>query len=343
MPKPATKSGKPRSALLWAAAGLLELPVLAVLAGLRPPVPGPLIAALHVLAAAVMFLVPPREKGWFQPTRHWGEPLALCAFLVPGLGWLAGGWLLWQRWDATVQKESYRFDQDESESANPLAALGTPQAIKRELADALDVLPAADALLSRDPALKRGAIETLARIRTSASVDWILRARTDADPEVRFYATSALTQLKRDFELSIRAAEQETVLHPGDASLRLTLERVRYEYAVSGMIDGPAREALLLECRKRAAAAAEREPGAARLAYLVERAIDPAAAFPALERLERLDPDRGTRWLRERVELLFELGRHGEVAAAMRARRAAVPGSSGDAEWDAAVRWWVHD
>lgn len=344
MRRPATISAKAWASILWALAGLFELPLIAILAGLQLPFTRAWDAVFHIIAALLVFFAPPRERGWLQPTRHWGEPFGLATLLVPVLGWLASGWILWLRWDATAQKEAYRFDDDAPEDSNPLAALGTPLAIRRELADALEVLPAADALLSQDPMLKRGAIETLSRIKTSESLGWILRARTDGDPETRFYATSALTSLKRDFETAIRAAERESVNHPGDAIVRLAVQRVRYEYAVSGMVDGSARHALLVECRERLTAAAERDSDAARLAYLVERALNPREAFPALERLGRLDPSRQVRWLRERVELLFELGRHREVSALIHANRsAALAGTEADVEWRAAVFWWSRD
>ncbi|TBR22359.1 HEAT repeat domain-containing protein [bacterium] len=342
MKKPAPISANARSSLVWAGAGLLEFPLVCVLAAHPTPLPLWAVTLLHLFAAALTFFAPPRGKGWFLPTRHWGESLALAVLLLPGFGWLAAGWLLWYSGEMTAHKEAYRFDQDAPEDTNPLAALGTPAAIRRELADALDVLPAADALLSNDPALKRGAIETLARIRTPDSIGWILRARTDPDPEVRFYATSALTRLKGEYETGVRAAERESVLQPGDPALRLAIHRVRYEYAVSGILDAPARASILADCRVQAAGQAARDPEAARLAFLVERAIDPAGAFPALERLERLDPGRTGRWLRERVELCFLLGRHAETARLLKERRAeALADSSGDREWQSAVLWWT--
>lgn len=342
MNKPAATYANPRSALVWLAAGLLEVPVGAVLFGAPTPLPPGWVAASHAAAALLVFFAPPREKGWLQPTRHWGEPLALGTLFLPCFGWLAAGWFLWRSGETTEHREAYRFDDDAPEESNPLAALGTPAAIRRELADALDVLPAADALLSADPALKRGAIETLARIRTPESVGWILRARTDADPEVRFYATSALTRLKAEYETGIRASEREAVLHPGDPALRLAIHRVRYEYAVSGILDAPARDAILGDCRRQLAGQAARDPDAARLAFLVERALDPHGAFPALERLERLDPGRAARWLRERAELYFMLGRHADAARLLKARRAdALADASADRDWRSAVLWWT--
>lgn len=329
--------------MFWLGAGLLEVPLITLLAGRPLPLAVPVGAACHALAAAVMFFAPPKERGWFSPMRHWGEPMFFLTLLVPGFGWLASGLLGLAHAAAVDDKDAYRFEESSAEDANPLASLGTPEAIRKELADALDVLPAADALLSHDPALKRGAIETLARIRTVDSVAWILQARTDPDPEVRFFATSALTRLKREYETSVQAAEHEALAHPGDPVPQLSLQRVRYEYAVSGILDGAARRAVLSSCRDRLAAAAERGSEAAQLAFLVEKALDPAGAFPALDRLESSDPARSRRWVREQVQLLFDLGRHREAQALLQARRADLLGEPGaDPEWGAAVLWWTH-
>lgn len=342
MSKPKATYANVRSALIWAAAGLLELPLAFMAAGVHTRLPAGWAAALHAASAALLFFAPPREKGWFLPTRHWGEPFVMGALCLPVFGWAAAGWFLWSSGETTQHKEAYRFDVDSPEGVSPLAALGTPQAIRRDLADALEVLPAADALLSHDPALKRGAIETLARIRTPDSIAWILRARTDSDPEVRFYATSALTRLKGEFDTGIRAAERESIAHPADPALRLAVYRVRYEYAASGMLDAPARKAMLEECRDRLAGPAERSPDAARLAWLVEKALDPRNALPYLDRLEARDPARSGRWLRDRVELLFELGRPADVAALLRARKdEALAAYPGDREWASAVLWWA--
>lgn len=343
MQTPAKTSIDRRFLALWALAGLCEAPLLALLLGLDAGLPGWAPPLGHLACAALVFFAPSKEKGWFLPSRHWGEGLGLAALLMPGLGWAMAGWLVIARGDAVRAKAAYRFDDDSPDDANPLAALGTPEAIRKELADALDVLPAADALLSADPALKRGAIETLARIRSADSVGWILRARTDPDPEVRFFATTAITRLNHDFDSAIQASAKEVLAKPGDPELQLALQRVRYEYAVSGMLDPTAREGLLLGCRKSLSASAERDPAAARLAFMVERELDPAASFSALERLERQDPEKRLRWVRERAELCFRLGRYAEARRTlMGEKEALLADAQSDPEWRSAVLWWTH-
>lgn len=328
---------------LWLVAGLFEAPALALVLGFPLPIAMAWGLVGHLFCALIVFFAPPRRRGYFTPTRHWAQPLALIAFFLPGIGWLMAGSLVLWHGDAPFDKDAYQFDNDAVEDINPLAGMGSLVAIRREMADALDVLPAVDALLSHSPNLKRGAIETLARIRTAEAIGWIFKARTDLDPEVRFYATTTLTNLKRDFETGIQAAEKESFERPGELSAQLALHRVRYEYAVSGVLDPDARAGILQECRAHLAAAAARDMDAARLLYMVERQLDPARALPILERLETAQPER-RRWIQERAELLFALGRYPAVRSLLNDRRAELEENS-DSEgpgWKSTLFWWTN-
>jgi len=341
--KPLLSSADARFAALWALAGVCEAPVLARMVGFPLPVGAFGGVLLHVAAAALMFVAPPREKGWFKPTRHWGEPLALIALLLPGLGWLACGWMVFFHGEAPFDKEAYRFEAEGEEDFNPVAASGS-QPGRAELSEALDIVPAVDALLSRSSALRRGAVETLSRIRTPEAIGWLLDARGDADAELRFYATTALTRLKRDYETAAQAAEREAYQRPGELEPQLALQRVRLEYALSGLLDFAARNALLEECRERLAAHAARSAEALRLLFLVERRLDPSRALGRLDELERAEPERSGYWARERAELLFALGRYRELRALIRERGAGLVAATGRAEdekWASAALWWT--
>jgi hypothetical protein len=337
-------SAKARFLLFWGLAGFLELPVLLLMTGLPSPISFGLGLLCHACAAVLLFFAPPREKGWFRRTRHWGEPLAVMAFFLPPVGWALAGWSVLRHWDATQHKEAYRFEDEAEEGVNPLAGAGTAEAVRRQLADALDVIPAVDALLSQSSNLKRGAIETLGRIRSPEAIGWILKARVDADPEVRFYATTALTRLKRDFETAVLAAEKETYKRPGDPQTHMTLHRVRYEYAVSGILEKGARDAALKECREKLQPFAGRYPEASWLLYLVELTLDPTRAAPLLDELESSGFGGKERWLRERAQLLFALNRHAELRALLAARESELAAetdrSPEAADWRAAAMWW---
>jgi hypothetical protein len=208
-------------------------------------------------------------------------------------------------------------------------------------------MPAADILLGRDPTLKRGAVETLARIRTPEAISWILGARTDQDPEVRFYATSTITKLKKDFEAQLRATRQEVFEHPADARRQVALERVGAEYAVSGLLDDRGRAELLDGCRKRLSALAERqEPGALELLFSIEKDAAPDQALEHLHGLMLREPAEAPRWRREEIQLLFKLGRHGEVTDRLLQMKKDISETPGpgetpeDLRWRALIFWW---
>lgn len=345
MSKREASSADLRFLVFWLGAGVLEAPVLALAAGMPLDVPAAAGVAAHALASVVMFFAPAKERGWLERTRHWGESLAALTLLLPGLGWVFSGAMVFAHGRAPWDKDAYLFEDVTHDDSNPLAGLGSETAIKRELADALDVLPAVDALLSRGQALKRGAIETLARIRTFEAIGWILRARGDRDPDVRFFATTALTRLKRDYETAIHAAEGEVFRRPGEPRAQLALHRIRYEYAASGMLEAAAKAAVLQECRARLTQASSHSPEAARLLYLVERQLDPPSALKLLDRIEAAEPERAARWTQDRADLLFSLGRHAEVRALLRGRKPelsrSLDESVGAHDWRSALLWWA--
>lgn len=345
MSKHERSSANLRFVALWLVAGVFEAPTLITMAGWSTPITAGWGAAGHVFAALLVFFAPPKERGWFKPTRHWGQPLGLLTLVLPALGWVITGMVVLSHGKAPFDKDAYRFEDDSHEDANPLAGMGSDTAIRKELADALDVLPAVDALLSHAPALKRGAIETLARIRSPEAVSWILRARQDRDSEVRFFATTALTRLKRDFEMAIHAAEAEVFRRPADLPAQLALHRIRYEYAASGMLESTAKAAILEDCRARLTSATSRSPESTRLLYLVERQLNPERALRHLEQLEAAEPERRARWTRDRADLLFSLGRFKEVRTLLRARREELAkdleGSIGAHEWRSTLLWWA--
>jgi hypothetical protein len=341
LPKPGPSSADARFWTLWAVAGLFELPAGAMLLGWVMPLPPWLVLALHVLASGILFFAPPREKGWLMRSRHWGLHLALTQLFLPAIGWALAGWLVRSHADAPFAKDAYRFQTEDDGSDGLSANLGTQEAIRRELAEAADVLPAVDALLSRDPALKRGAIEALARLRSPEAIRWIFRARADKDPETRFFATSALTRLKRDFEAAIHSAEKEAVSKPGVQAAQLAVPRIRCEYAASGILDPKTRDAVFEECRLQLRPAAERGLDALRLLYRVERLLDRERALEVLDRLDQADPSAKPRWLRERAETLFELGRHADLKRLLREEASvAEEGVLSEPDWRAAALWW---
>lgn len=349
MNKPERTSADLRFFTLWCLAGVCEAPLLALILG-WPPAGVSVFqgACLHVLAAILIFLAPPPGRGYFLPTRHWGEGLGTLTLLLPAAGWALSGVFVFLNGRAPFDKDAYIFDEPEEEDANVPAGTENAGSMERELADAMDVIPAVDALLSGVPGLRRGAVETLSRIQTPEAISWLQRVRGETDPELRFYATTALTRLKHDFDLAVSAAEKEVYSSPGELAPRVSLQRIRFEYAASGMLDEEASLGMLADCREKLAPLLGRSPEAGRLMFLIERRLNPERALQVLDRLEEEEPENRARWTRERAELLFERGRHGDVRELLKSRKTDFE-EGGPAlenkrkEWQSILFWWTDD
>ncbi|MFH1724253.1 MAG: HEAT repeat domain-containing protein [Elusimicrobiota bacterium] len=342
-------SGNPRFLACWALAGALEAPVCSLLLRGEPLVGYPVLALGHVAAAVLVFFAVPKGAGWLSPKRGWAEPMALWTLLMPGFGWLFAGVLRFS-YDSSAQRKDFSPEEDlpASEDEEFLRALGLEggrPGEEQRLREASEIMPATDILLGTDPTLKRSAIETLARIRTPEAIGWLLQARTDPAPEVRFHATSSLTYLKRDYEQRIRAAEREVFDKPADIRPQLALRHITYEYALSGLVDHERRRELLKGCREPLLELAEREVEALHLLARIEAELDPERALVLLDRLVERSPEGKDRWLRAQAALLFRLGRYDEVKKRIDELRAEPGGAPAvaaleDAEWKSVLLWW---
>jgi len=58
----------------------------------------------HLCAAVVMFYAAPKEWGWLNSRRHWGEPMAFWTLLFPAAGWLFMGFA-WLSLDSIEKKK----------------------------------------------------------------------------------------------------------------------------------------------------------------------------------------------------------------------------------------------
>lgn len=347
MSKPEPQRSDFKGVLLGACAVLLEAPVMAVLCG-HGFLSAPWALASHLASATVMFLAPPREKGYFRPTRHWGEPLALLTLFIPGAGCLLAMGLYLSHSKAHEDRDAYRFEDDSNEDANWLAGLGDAADLEEKLADARDIIPAADALMGQDPGLKRGAIEVLAKMRSPEAIAMVIRARTDPDPEIRFYATTAMTRITRDYDTEVSGAEHEMYQRPGNMRAQLALHGIRCEYARSGLLEPATAAMMLLQSREWLAEPSAHDIDALILLFMVERQLDPMKALKILDQLSVRDTEQKSRWAREKVALAFEVGRYGEVSRLMQDLQGMLPQDSAGlseretVDWRSATLWWQH-
>ncbi|MBI3552668.1 MAG: HEAT repeat domain-containing protein [Elusimicrobia bacterium] len=348
MTRPSARSPEARFPALWAAAGALEFPIGCLVLGLKSPVPLAGAALLHLAAAGLMFVAPPGGEGRLDSGRHWAQAAGLWTLCLPGVGWVLICALKLANPTAGGASSPHVFEEeDQEEDEEAFVPVATEEETSRRLMAAVDVVPAADILVGPDPALKRGAIETLARIRTPEAIRWLLQSRRDPNPEVRFYATSALTNLKSEYEQRIRAAELEIFEKPTEPAPQLVYCRIDYEFAMSGLVEGSTRELILGKCRSWLKDLSERDDSALRLHYLVEKELDPPKALAMLSTLIARLPEEGLRWRKEAAALLFTLGRYAEVAQRMKSlgpgllAEADGPLTPEGEQWKSAVLWWT--
>lgn len=327
---------------LWCCAALAQWPLARALLGLDPGA-GTWPWLAHAAAALILFFAPPKGRGWFSASRPWGQALAFLAWSLPGVGVLAAGglWLIRGR----QERPSKYFEEEPEEEVEQvvLPATGDTEGI-------WDVLPAVDAMLGSDPTLKRGAIEALVKIRTPEAIGWLLRARKDPQPDVRFYATSALTSMKRDFEQAMKAAEREALEKPMEAGPLLSLVRSGLDYAMSGLLEEATRRELLEKCRDWIAHLAEREDAALTLLYQVERELMSPRALANLDALIGRRPGERSSLLKEKASLMFKLGRYGQTRLLMKEvaslpkpapAESSLVQEAEDRDWQAAIAWWA--
>lgn len=297
----------------------------------------------HVLASAAMFFAAPRGAGWLHRDRRWGAAQALWTFLLPGVGWLLIAGLRWEQ-SRGESHANWSPPEEENDEGLPETASG---GLEQVYEDAADVLPAADALLGTDAALKRGAIEALARIKTPESIALLLNARRDSSSEVRFFATTALTRLKDDFNRTVAAAERSALERPTDAAAQIQHCQALLAYAVSGLMDAHGREDALKRCRRWLSLLAEKEEEALKLLYLVNRRQGEKEAIENLDALLKRRPQERSEWLKEKSSLLFEQQRYPEAAATMaelgRELDRSPQESPDERDWHVCVLWWKHD
>lgn len=216
--------------LTWIGAGLLEAPFTMLLflphiAFLERHLFWSLVA--HGTAFVLLFKTSPR-KSWL--------------FLLPFFGWFFALLpLLSDRSKEVGPMALQLFPEDESwplpgQPITPEKLLPNIERKERVLQE-LDFLSLADILGGADALLKRGAIERLAQLKTPEAVKLLLTHRTDPSMEIRFYATSALARIKKEFDEELESAKQEMKKDIYKVSARFLLAKRYLSYARSHLLD----------------------------------------------------------------------------------------------------------
>lgn len=235
--------GQIRFLIFWVVSGFFEIPFMeAFFYSENRIIDRYLFGAsvLHVVSAIIIFFSVPREKGWFHPERFWARAYFFSILCFPFLGWVC---CLALRITCSTKKiNSLVFDQlenyEEEEGLSGTRIWLTRRLHRRErVFKELDFVPLADILASNNDVLKRGAIEQLIRLRTPEAIEILLKHRSDQSPDVRFFATSGLSIIKKEFDEQLEAAKKQIEKEGYKISARIYLAKIYLAYAESNLLD----------------------------------------------------------------------------------------------------------
>jgi tetratricopeptide (TPR) repeat protein len=101
----------------------------------------------------------------------------------------------------------------------------------------VNVSPLREILAGDDIPLKRGAILSLSRLPRADAVALLKRALADETREIRYYASTALSDMEKEFNDRIFRLVREVERNPTTAERHVDLARIVLDYADAGLLD----------------------------------------------------------------------------------------------------------
>jgi hypothetical protein len=195
--------------------------------------------ALHGVACITIFFCQPRGKGWWHADRLWARNFMLLLAFSSLFGWLASGMLYFFHW-----RKPYKSMAEVEAEMDFLAARETvPLMVKHQedkhtrISKEFDFMPLSDILASDDFSLRRGAIEKLAKLKTPAAIMLLESYRSDPSMDIRFLITTALSNIKKEFEEQLHAAKETLKKDTYKLESRIYLARIYLQYSRSGLLN----------------------------------------------------------------------------------------------------------
>lgn len=101
----------------------------------------------------------------------------------------------------------------------------------------VDVSPLREILAGNDVPLKRGAILSLSRLPRADAVSLLKRALADESREIRYYASTALSEMEKEFNDRIFRLVREVDRNPTTVERHIELARIVLDYTGAGLLD----------------------------------------------------------------------------------------------------------
>lgn len=326
---------KPYFIVAWLLAGIIELPLAVSFGWPQFNFIGryPLEAFLIHLAASVMMAMAGVQRAQ-KRLSYWSPTFFFLTFAFPVLGWLFSLVFILYR---APQANPLLEDEESQPAWAPI--VGRSKSSRSEtILKELDFMPLADILKGDDIELKRGAVEKLADLRTPEAISLLRRYRNDPSPEVRFYVTSSLSRIQKDFDERLEATKTRVREENFSPASRISLAQNYLQMVASQLADETTNRMYENEAKHHLEAAAA-SPDAPAEAYwlllqVLERHAQWEKANATLTALEgKADADEITR---RRIQLYFNAGMLNEMAIEIKAH----PDAVSHAEWSGLVNWW---
>jgi polysaccharide biosynthesis protein PelE len=193
---------------------------------------------LHIIASCILFFSTPRDQGFWHPQRLWARPGVMLVGVFSIFGWVALG-IMYLLYCVRPYTTTTTVEEEMDFVAKPVnTTLLLEQGDKRQrILRELDIIPLGDIMAGDNTELKRGAIDALAQLKTREAVELLEAYRSDPSPDIRFFVTTGLTQVRIKYEEELHAARETLAKDSKDLASRIALARTYLLYSHSGLLD----------------------------------------------------------------------------------------------------------
>lgn len=204
-------------------------------------------ACAHLISSITLLFSYPKSVSWFYHKRKWPQFFFYVSLFLPILGHLIAVFFY------IAFRNKKHATHEIFEEANRFLATGTLSIFQLRqdfskqdtIRNAINFLPLVDILNGDDLALKRSAIEKLSYISNKESIATLKQYKNDPSAEVRFYITSAIIRIKKNFDEEIGYLKRQIQSTPDSIKLKISLADLYLKYFLSNLLDTHDQDPLL--------------------------------------------------------------------------------------------------